>query len=261
MDISRLLGRVGKVVIDNSPAILTGIGVIGTVSTAYLAGRASFVASDVIRLKEASDLERGIIIRDKNELAKERFKLVYKLFIPAVGVGTATIICIVAANRVGASRAAGLAAAYTITERSLEEYRAKVVERIGEKKEGAIRDEIIQDRITAGWDDSIEIHGRTQGESVFYDKFSDRYVWGTQESIRSAVNEVNRIVLLQDYATLSDFYDVIGMPAPAFSREIGWSSSESLMDVRFSAHLTPANEPVNAFEFTAEPVREYMRFH
>lgn len=260
MDISRLLGRVGKVVIDNSPTILTSVGVVGTLSTAYLAARAGFEASDMIRLKEASDAERGIVERDQRERTKERVKLVYKLFIPAAGVGTASVICIIAANRVGASRAAGLAAAFTITERSLEEYRAKVVEKIGEKKEGVIRDEIIQDRITKNWDDSIEVYGHTQA-SIFYDKFSDRYVYSTTEGVRAAVNDLNQIVLQQGYATASDFYDAMQMPAPPWSHEVGWNSDNRLMEPRFSAHLTPAGMPVNAFEFDVDPVRNYLRFH
>lgn len=260
MSLSHLARRAAKLAIDNSPTILTTIGVVGTVTTAYLAGKASFEAADIIRLKEADDDERGISAGTPQEVLKSRVQLVWQLYIPAGLTSAATIACIIGANTIGTRRAAGLAAAYTLTEKSLDEYRAKVVEKIGERKEEAIRDEIVQDRITATWDDSIDIHGKVDGD-VFYDKYSDRYVWSTQEALRSAVNDLNQSILHQGYATAADFYYLIGMPSPSWSTEVGWNSDGKLMEPRFSSHLTPGGKPVNAFEFSVEPVRSYMRFH
>lgn len=257
-DIAR---RASRLVVDNSPTILTSFGVVGAVTTAYLAGKASFEAADLIRLKEASDEARGIRIDDPREVLKKRFELVWRLFIPAATMGTATVACIIGANQVGTRRAAGLAAACSITEKSAEEYRKKIVEKIGEKKEELVRAEIIQDRVNATWDDdSVEVYGKPEGE-ICYDKFSDRYLWSTEERLRAAVNDLNRIVLTQGYATTGDFYDILNMPSPSWSHSIGWSSSDSLMDIRFSSVLTPSGKPVKAFEFDVEPVRNYTRFH
>ena len=43
MPAADILARVQKLAIDNSPQILTAIGVVGTVSTAVLAGKATVV--------------------------------------------------------------------------------------------------------------------------------------------------------------------------------------------------------------------------
>lgn len=252
--------RASKLVVDHSPSLLTGLGVAGVVSTAYLAGRASFEAADLIRLKEADDEARGVVIDDPREVIKQRFELVWRLYIPSVTMGAASIVCIIGANRVGTRRAAGLAAAYSLTEKSYEEYRRKVIEKIGDKKEELVRSEIVQDRIDATWDDSIEVHGVQKGE-VCYDKFSDRYVWNTEEGLRAAANDLNRIVLSQGYATLGDFYDLLNMPSPTYSYQIGWSSVGDLLDLRFSSVLTPSGKPVKAFEFNTQPVNNYQRFH
>ena len=56
-----------KYVLDNSPAILTAFGVVGTVSTAYLAGRASFRAADIIALEEER-IDEELLIRERVEL-------------------------------------------------------------------------------------------------------------------------------------------------------------------------------------------------
>lgn len=256
MTLAHLARRLSKIAIDNSPTILTTIGVVGTITTAYLAGKASYKAALIIREEESVGGTAG----DPKQRMKERVQLVWKEYIPAAGMCAATITCVVGANRIGARRAAGLAAAYTIAEKTFEEYKAKVVEKIGQRKEEAIHDEIIQDRVNATWDDSIEIHGKPTGE-VFYDKYSDRYCWNTQEGIRSAVNDLNQSILHQGYATAADFYYLLDMPAPSWSTEVGWNSDTKLMEARFSSALTPSGKPVNAFEFDTEPVRSYARFH
>lgn len=260
MNFANLATRASKFAMDNSPTILTAIGVVGVVTTAVLAGKASFTAADIIRIKEADDDERGVTLGDPRDVLKDRIKLTWKLYIPAGLTCVATAACIIGADRIGSRRAAGLAAAYSIVEKASEEYKAKVVEKIGERKEQQVRDEIIQDRITETWDDSIEIHGKKDGE-VFYDKFSDRYVWTTQEGVRAAINELNQTIVGVGYATAADFYYLLDMPAPVWSTEIGWNSNDRLMQARFSSHLTPGGKPVNAFEFDADPTRNYTRFH
>lgn len=257
MTFAELTRRASKFAVDNSPTILTTIGVIGLGSTAYLAGKASFEASNLIALKEASEGTAD----DPKERMKERVELVWKLYIPAAGTALATAACIIGSNRVGARRAAALAAGFSISEKAFTEYKAKVVEKIGEKKEELVRADIIQDRVNKNWDDdSVEIHGKSEGE-VCYDKYSDRYLWNTEAGLRAAVNDLNRIVLQQGYATAADLYDILKMPVPPWSHEIGWSSDGPLMEVRFSSVLTPSGRPVKAFEFDVEPVRNYMRFH
>jgi hypothetical protein len=152
-----------------------------------------------------------------------------------------------------------MAAAYSITEKTLVEYRDKVTEKFGTRKEEQVRDEIMQDRVNDSWDDSIEVHGRPTGE-ICYDKFSDRYVWSTVEGIRSAQNDLNATILNDGYAAAADFYYILDMPAPPWSQEIGWNSDE-MQKVRFSSVLTPSGKPVTAFEFDTVPNRHFRRFH
>ncbi len=56
--------RTEKLVADNSPAILTAWGVTGTLTTAYLTGKASFRAADLL----AKDERRRGFIDQSGEL-------------------------------------------------------------------------------------------------------------------------------------------------------------------------------------------------
>jgi hypothetical protein len=254
MTFADLARRASKLAIDHSPTILTSIGVVGTITTAYLAGKASFEAADIIRLKEGTEGQ----LRNPREKLKERFNLVWKLYIPPAVMGVATVTCIIGANRVGARRAAGLAAAYTITEKTFEEYKAKVVEKLGERKEQAVRDEIAQDRIDTSYGEDAKLFGVSEGE-LCYDKFSDRFFLGSIEGINSAVNALNNAMNHDGYAALADFYRLLEIEAPGYSEQIGWNS-DRLLAINFSSTLAHGSKPVIVMDFRNEPEPDYGRF-
>jgi hypothetical protein len=258
MSLSTVASRLAKFAIDNSPTILTSIGVVGAVTTAYLAGKASFEASDLIRLKEADDEQRGVLPLDRKELLKDRVDLVWRLYIPTATTCAATIICIIGANRVGARRAAALAAGYSILEKAGEEYRAKVAEKFGERKEEQVRDEINQDRVTKSYSSDMKLLGLADGE-LCYDKFSDRFFLGSVESIQAAVNVLNNDMNHNGYATLGDFYRLLEIEVPAFAESIGWNT-DRLLEVRCGSTLAHDRLPAIVMEFRHDPRPDYGRF-
>ena len=259
MNLQHLTGRVSKLVIDNSPHILTAIGVVGTVTSAYLAGRASFEAADLIRLKEADDEERGEIVPDPRELVKQRVELVWKLYIPPVVMLTATAAAIIAANRVSAGRAAGIATAYTLLERNYSEHKEKLIEKLGERKAEALYNEIDQDRVNETYFDDVRLTGVTKGE-LCYDKFGGQYFTSTMEDIRPAVNSFNATLLQYDMGTLADFYRLLGIDTPPYSEGIGWNANR-MLEVRYGSTLIHETRPCITIDFKKEPLPDYGRFH
>lgn len=259
MTIADLAKQAAQFATRNSPTILTSIGVIGTVTTAYLAGKASFEASDIIRLKEADDDERGVLAGTPRQVLEDRFKLVWKLYIPAATMGAATVACIIGANQVGSRRYAGLAAATSIIEKTVEEYKNKVVEKIGEKKNEVIHDEIAQERVNKTLLEDIELIGAGVGE-LCYDIFSDRYFRSEVETLRSAMNDFNHSLLQDGHMTLAEFYRILDITAPPFSETIGWNA-DNLMDLRITTVMAPGGVPAVCMGFRNEPSPNYGRFH
>jgi hypothetical protein len=246
-----LLRRTEKLVIDNSPAIMTAIGVVGTVTTAYLTGRASFKAAHLISKEE---------LWDKDPFTtKEKVKLVWKEYIPPACIGILTIASIIGANRVGNRRAAALAVAYSVTERAFDEYKDKIVEKFGKGKEQAARDEIAQDRITKSYD-SREVLITGNGDYLCYEMHTGRYFQSTMETLLRAENTVNRQIIGDGSASLTDFYFEVGLPPTKYSDEIGWNL-DHMVKLSFSATLTPENKPCMAIDFVATPIRHYYKNH
>src|SRR5689334_17562616 len=109
---------------ENASVLLTAGGVVGTVATAVLTGRAAVQATYKIgeeTAKRVDEFERANNrpVENSGEIEAltkwEKTTLTAVYFIPPVLLGGATIASIVMANRVSAKNAAALAAAYGLS--------------------------------------------------------------------------------------------------------------------------------------------------
>ena len=244
MTVRTLIQTFEKSLRDNSPVILTALGISGTVTTAYLAARASFEASDVIRITEEYEGTPS----DKKERVKKRTQLVWKFYIPAGISGVATIVCIVGATKVSSRRTAAVAAAYSLSEKAFSEYREKVVEKFGEGKDRAVRDEIAQDRLNKNPPPSQSVLVTGPGNVLCCEMFTMRYFTSDMETLRKAQNEINAKLLRSNYVTLDDFYYIIHLAQTSYSGEIGWEP-DKLMELEFSTVLTDDGRPCLSFDY------------
>lgn len=255
MNIAGMAGRAAKFASDHSPAILTAVGVVGTITTAVLTGKAAFRAAQIL------DDEETRIIRDSDEPlnSREKVYLTWKLFVPPVIAGASTIACIIASNRIEARRVSALVAAYALSERAYDEYKTKVIERLGVKKEISVRDELAQDYVTKN-PPSAEMMAWEESDTsqLCCDLFSGRYFLGSVEKIRRAENDINYEILGSDYASLTDFYERVGLPRTTMSDDFGWNTDKRL-EVHIGSALTPLGRPCITFDFTVVPIRGYTR--
>lgn len=245
MDAKSILRAAQKFTIDNSPAILTGIGVAGTITTAILVGRASYSAALKIKVESPRVLDK-----------RESVQLVYKEFIPAALVGTVTILAIVGANHVSSKRAAALAAAFKISEQMADEYRQKTVEKLGKKAEEEMRSELAKDRMDRTPGREVIILG--EGKTMFFDEMSGRYFESTRQRIDSAVNQINYQLNQTFCASLTEFYDLLDLPKCEFSDELGWNSDE-LLAVEYVAVMMEDGQPALAIRYNTNPFRFYEK--
>lgn len=256
---AELFKKTQSLATENSTALLTGVGVVGTVSTALLTGRASFKAAALIE-----DHERRYAIEHQKLSSdpvpdmefREKLALVWPQFIPPVGVASITIFAIVMSNRVSAKEAAALATAYGVSERAFHEYREKVVERIGPGKETAVRDSIAQDRVNKTIEsNAIVLIG--SGTVLCMDLWTGRYFESTVEKIRTAENDINFEIVQGMYASASSFYDALGLEATEMTDVLGWNINNKL-EVDFSTTLTTDGRPCLTISPTP-PVANYNK--
>lgn len=244
MNISSIFSKSKHLISDNSPVLLTAVGVAGVITTAYLTHRAALQADQIIKD------ERKLSGEDFLE-TKDAIKAVWKVYIPPISVAAVTCISIIGANRIGTRRAAAVAAAYTISERAYDEYKSKVIERIGETKERAIRDEIAQDRVNRDIAHAGELVEQ-DGKVLCHDAYSGRFFYSTVESINRAVNVVNKEINDNGSATISDFYDAVGLSHTSISDSFGWNTRE-LLELTWTTCATSDGRPAMSYDFRSDP--------
>ena len=238
---------------ENATTLLTAGGVVGTVATAVLTGRATFKAAEIIR-----DHEVELVVEaDGHTMGLsnwERTRLVWPLYIPPVLTGGATIGSIVMANRMSAQKAAALAAAYGLAERNLSEYKEKVAEKITGPKKQQIDDEIAQDQVnrTPGGENLVIVEG---GDVLCFDRVTGRYFKSSMEKIKKAVNATNAEILRHNSATASFFYDELELEGTVWTDRAGWGMGEQI-SLTISTVLHEG-KPCIAFEFNPLPSFDY----
>lgn len=249
---------VEKLAVDNAPTLISAFAVTGTLTTAFLTGKATFKAAEIIRKREAEiELFEDAV---KPEFGKkDKALLVWKEYIPPAAAVVVTVACIVTANSISASRLAGMAAAYKLSEKQYEEYKDKVKEKLGIQDEKRMRDELYQDKVRANPpSDDIQVLA-TEDEVVFLEAWTGRYFRSKMHLVKAAQNRINASLITEQYATLSDFYDDLGLKRTQESSEVGWSL-ENPMDLDFTSALADGDSrPVIVMEYSNLPtaIRSY----
>lgn len=252
MNISPFLRTAQKWALENSPSILTVVGTIGAISTAVLATRAGFSSASLVEnaLIEKRQSQRGPLTK------REVVEATWQEFIPPAVVGAITLAAIIGANRIGTRRAAALAAAFKISEKMAEEYRQKVVEHMGAQKEEMVRSDVARDRI--GRTDGVETLILGEGEIIFYDSWSDRAFTSTRQRVEDAVNQINYQINQAWAASLTEFFDLLGLKATGVSDSFGWNTDE-LLDVNYTSCLLPDGRPACEIRYNTQPFQNYNK--
>ena len=234
----------------HSPEILTGIGITGMISTTILAVKATPKAMKLIDIKKKE--------LDTDELTViETVKTAWKPYIPAMLVGLASTTCLIGASATNYKRNAALASAYALSERTLTRYRDKVIDTIGERKEQQIREKIAQDEIDEKKLSNSQVIVTSNGETLCMDTMSGRYFKSDIETIKQAVNKLNRRLVYENYISLNEFYGEIGLDDIKNGTLLGWNIDSGLIEPTFSTCLADNGQPCLVIDFMVEPRYDY----
>lgn len=237
-----------------SPEILTGIGIAGMITTTILAVRATPKALELI---EEQKEEESV-----DELSSfEVVKVAWKPYIPAMVTCVVSTACLIGASSVNTKRNAALATAYKLSETALTEYREKVIETIGEKKENIVRDKVAEERVKKNPVSKNEVIVTGNGKTLCFDPISGRYFMCSIETIKKAENTLNKQMLhdISGYVSLNEFYDELGLDHTSVGDDLGWNTDQ-LIDINFSSQLNDNGEPSVVLDYLVAPKCDYYNF-
>lgn len=253
-DIAHIFKSVSASITKHSPEILTGIGIAGMIATTIISVKATPKA---IRLLEAKKEELEV----KKLTAAETVKTTWKCYVPAAVTGVASVACLVGASSVHLRRNAALTAAYTLSETALREYRSKVVETIGEKKEQTVRDAVAKEQVKNHpvTNNAVVVTG--SGNTLCYDPFTDRWFKSDIDKLHKAENEVNSQMLDEGSVSLNDFYYQIGLGEASVGYNIGWSyNRDGFVKLNLSSTIASDGTPSIVLGFQTEPYYNYEQY-
>lgn len=267
-NITKIFKDLQRLAKKRSPEILTGIGIAGMVSTVILAVKATPKAMELIEeeqtSKEKETHSTNIKKDDVNKIKLtpiETVKVAWKPYVPAAVTGIISIACLIGANSVHVRRNAALATAYQLSTTALNEYRDKVVETIGTEKEHEIRNKVAEEKIS-----NLDVTPKSNviesfKDVIFYDIAFGQTFYSDTETIRKAVNDINRNLINYQYASLNDFYDLLNIKRIDIGESLGWNlGRDDFLEVSTDRlSVTKDGRPCYVLEYHKAPQYDYHK--
>lgn len=253
---TRTFGRACLKFKKHSPEILVVTGVIGGVTSAVMACKATLKVNPILEeakenleaIKEYSErpeFEEKYTEQDKTKAVG----MVYlktglelgKLYGPSLALGAASIGCVLASNNIIRKRNIALAAAYTTIENGFKEYRGRVVDRFGKEldrellhniktkeiEETTVKEDGTEETVTK----TVEVANPNE-HSVYARFFDDGCKGWTKDAemnlffLKQTQNWANERLKARSYLFLNDVYEMLGIPKTAAGQIVGWIYDE-----------------------------------
>lgn len=256
--VTRKVHKVGFKFKKHSPEILVVAGVVGTVTSAVMACKATLKVNEVLeepkkdiaKIHEAHEhgaTAAGIPYSEEDH--KKDLTIAYiqtgvkvaKLYAPAVVVGGLSIAAILGGHNILRKRNIALAAAYTAVDKSFKEYRGRVVERFGEALDKELKYNIKArevEEIVVNEDGTESIVKKTidvTNPNLYsdYARFFDDGCKGWDDDpeynlmfLKSIQAQANDILRSEGHLFLNEVYDMLGIPRCKAGQVVGWIYDE-----------------------------------
>lgn len=254
--LTRKLNITGLKIKKHSPEILIAAGIVGTVTSAVMACKATTKLNDV--LEETKDEiekiegyveENGYSDKYSEEDKKKDLTIVktqgvvkvIKLYAPSVVLGTLSLTAIVSSNRILKKRNIAIAAAYATVDKSFKDYRSRVVERFGKELDRELRHNIkvkeVEEVVTdENGNEKVEKKNVSVVGVPEYSDYAKIYDDGNTGWCKDPEASLMFLRRQQDYANdklkekgylfLNEVYEMLGFQRTKAGQMVGWIYDE-----------------------------------
>ena len=247
---TRLFNKANIKVKKYSPEIFLVLGIAGTIASAVLACKKTLKVNDILEEKQESISKVHTCLEEHldgyNEKdSKKDLTIIYfqtglklvKLYAPAIGLGTLSILSIVNGHNILRKRNIAIAAAYTAVDKGFKEYRKNVVERFGDNIDRELRynikaQEIEEETTDKKGNTKIEkkeitiIDGNFVSEYArFFDEYSNEWEKDSEYNLmflRKQQDYANDLLKARGHLFLNEVYDMLGIKRSKAGQVVGW---------------------------------------
>lgn len=249
----KIVSTARETLIKHSPAILTGVGIVGMLGTTIMAVKATPKA---LRLIE----ERKRELECDELTVPETIKTAWKCYIPAVVTGVTSTACLIGASSVHARRNTALLTAYNLSQAALSEYKDKVIEVVGEEADRKIQHDIVKDRIEKNPPATNELVVLRHDYDRYYDAAYGKYFESNEREIEKAMNTINREIVRDMYASLNGFYIELGVDPIDVGDDVGWNIDDGPIEIEYDSILGADGRAYIAIRYNVPPHYKYSSF-
>lgn len=281
--INRAVNKVAFKMKKHAPEILVIAGVGGTIVTTVMACKATTKIDEVLaENKEQIAKTKNYVEetgfsdkytekdyqKDLTVMYTQRGLKLFKLYAPAIAVGTISITAILAGHNVLKKRNVALAAAYEVVNKNFKDYRGRVIDHFGNELDRELRYNIRKEEVEKTVIDEKTGKERTVKEiteiadidpSSEYAKFFDESCPGWTKDpeynlmfLRNQQQYANDLLESRGYLFLNEVYEMLGIQRTRQGQVIGWIYDKNVIDkVNFGIYniANPANRRfVNGYE-------------
>lgn len=256
-NVSRTFSKVSFKIKKHSPEILVIAGIVGTVTSAVMACKATTKLDEILD-ESKNKIDRIHTATEKGEVKGTKYTpedgekdltLIYvqtgfkvlKLYGPAIALGTLSITSILAGHNITRKRNVALAAAYTAVDKSFKEYRDRVVERFGKEIDRELRYNIKTKEIEEtvidenGEEKTIKKTVEAVDPNMYsdYARIFDESCFGWTKSpeynltfIKQQQAHANKLLQQNGFLFLNDVYEMLGFQKSKAGQIVGWIYDE-----------------------------------
>ena len=255
--VARKVNKVGFKLKKHSPELLVVGGVVGLVTSAVMACKAT-TKLDTILEKSNSDIEKTKKYVEDNGYTEEYTETDYKkdltilyskkglqlakLYAPAVFLGTVSVTAILAGHNILQKRNVAIAAAYASVDKSFKDYRSRVVEKFGEEldkelkyniKTAEVEETVVNEKTGKEKKVTKPVQTVNPDDISEYAKFYDDGCTGWSKNpefnlkfLRDQQKYANMLLKDKGHVFLNEVYDMLGIPRTAAGQLVGWIYDE-----------------------------------
>lgn len=202
-----------------APKALKWLGVLGIIGSEVLVAVASFKSARAIdKRKEELGVEKLTF--------KEAFSIAWKNYILAVLSTGATITSFFTGDSIKDEQTKALSVGYTALEKTVDDYKVKLIEKIGETKQEEVANAVMQDQANDALRNAPKdvnfFQTRNAGDTLFYEPCTGAFFYSTPEKVRAAFLELSEQLLAEDTVYLNDLFYMLHLRPTKLGEIVGW---------------------------------------
>lgn len=256
LDIKGLVNKGSLAVKKHSPEILVCTGIVGVVTSAVMACKATRKLDPVLdaHRENAEAVHKKYKAEPNEHSEKQELTKIYmrtgvefvKLYGPSVTLGALSITSILASNNILRKRNLALAAAYTAIDTSFRQYRGRVVDRFGEQVDKELRIGAHQEKIEVVETDENGKEKKVKKNVTVVDNpmpsdYARYFCYGEARAaepnadynaffLKAQQNLANHMLITNGFLFLNDVYDMLGIDRSVAGQAVGWVYDKNAQD-------------------------------